>query len=208
MKSSPAAPERKETSPAVQPMLAIAPVYDGDRLMDGPSEQELIRRARSGDKLAYEQLLRPSLPPAARLARALLGGPGEAEDAVQEAAIRAWRKLGNLRAGAKFQPWFLGIVVRQVRSIQRDRWWSVIRLPQLPSANPGIHEKSLQGEDLRSAIAKLPTSQREAVLMHFFLDQRIQDVATSLGLSQAAVKSRINRALRQLRVSVPSSDLS
>jgi RNA polymerase sigma factor (sigma-70 family) len=175
--------------------------------MDGPSEQELIRRARSGDKLAYEQLLRNSLPPAARLARALLGGPGEAEDAVQEAAIRGWRKLGNLRDGAKFQPWFLGIVVRQVRSAQRDRWWGVIRLPDLSSSETGFHDKAIRGEDLRRAIAKLPISQREAVLMHFYLDQRIQDVATSLGLSQAAVKSRINRALRQLRVSVSSRDL-
>jgi RNA polymerase sigma-70 factor (ECF subfamily) len=175
--------------------------------MDGPSEQELIQRSRSGDKLAYEQLLRPSLLPAARLARALLGGPGEAEDAVQEAAIRGWRKLANLREGANFQPWFLGIVVRQVRSTQRDRWWSVIRLPELSSADISADDKSLQGEDLRRAIAKLPASQREAVLMHFYLDQRIQDVATSLGLSQAAVKSRINRALRQLRASVASRDL-
>jgi RNA polymerase sigma-70 factor (ECF subfamily) len=175
--------------------------------MNGPSEEDLIQSARSGDKLAYEQLLRPNLAPAARLARALLGGPGEAEDAVQEAAIRGWRKLGNLRDGAKFQPWFLGIVVRQVRSTQRDRWWSVIRLPELSSSEPGAQDKVLQGEDLRQAIAKLPPSQREALLMHFYLDQRIQDVASSLGLSQAAVKSRINRALRQLRVSVASRDL-
>src|ERR1700682_5172328 len=109
--------------------------------MDGPSEEELIRSARSGDKLAYEQLLRPSLPPAARLARALLGGPGEAEDAVQEAAIRGWRKLANLRDGTNFQPWFLGIVVRQVRSTQRDRWWSVIRVPELSSADSSTDDK-------------------------------------------------------------------
>ena len=191
----------------MQPIAPIAPVYDGDGLMDGPSEEDLIRSARSGDKLAYEQLLRPNLAPAARLARALLGGPGEAEDAVQEAAIRGWKKLDNLRAGAKFQPWFLGIVVRQVRSIQRDRWWSMIRLPELSSAPSGADDKSFQGEDLRRAVARLPASQREAVLMHFYLDQRIQDVATSLGLSQAAVKSRINRALRQLRVSVALKDL-
>ncbi len=157
--------------------------------------------------MAYEQLLQPNLAPAARLARALLGGPGEAEDAVQEAAIRGWRRLGNLRAGAKFQPWFLGIVVRQARSTQRNPWWSVIRLPELSSPDRPVHDKALEGEDLRREIAKLPASQREAVLMHFYLDQRIQDVAISLGLSQAAVKSRINRALRQLRVSVVSRDL-
>jgi RNA polymerase sigma-70 factor (ECF subfamily) len=83
----------------------------------------------------------------------------------------------------------------------------VIRLPELSSSETGAQDKVLQGEDLRKAIAKLPPSQREALLMHFYLDQRIQDVASSLGLSQAAVKSRINRALRQLRVSVASRDL-
>jgi RNA polymerase sigma-70 factor (ECF subfamily) len=166
------------------------------------SEQELIRCAQAGDKLAYEELLRSNLSPAARLARVLLGEPGEAEDAVQEAAIRGWRKLGNLRSGASFQPWFLGIVVRQVRTIQRGTWWSLIRLPDVPRGPSTVEGSWLEGEDLRRAIRTLPASQREAVIMHFYLDLTIHDVASSLGLSQAGVKSRINRALRQLRESL------
>jgi RNA polymerase sigma-70 factor (ECF subfamily) len=137
--------------------------------------------------------------PAARFARVLLGEPGEAEDAVQEAAVRGWRKLGNLRSGKSFQPWFLGIVVRQVRTIQRGKWWSLIRLPDMPPPPSTVEGNWLEGEDLRRAVRRLPRSQREAVIMHFYLDLRIQDVATSLGLSQAGVKSRINRALRELR---------
>ena len=169
--------------------------------MHGASEQELIGRAKAGDKLAYEELLRPNLKPAARLARVLLGGPGEAEDAVQEAAVKAWRRLGNLRVGSSFRPWFLGIVVRQVRTIQRGPWWSMLRLPNIPPPAPA-EGRWLEGEDLRRAVSNLPQGQREAVVMHFYLDMRIEDVAGSLGLSVAAVKSRINRALRQLRRSV------
>jgi len=71
--------------------------------MDGPTEQELIGRAKGGDKLAYEELLSPNLKPAGRLARVTLGEPGEAEDAVQEAAIKAWRQLDNLRDGSRFR---------------------------------------------------------------------------------------------------------
>jgi RNA polymerase sigma factor (sigma-70 family) len=170
--------------------------------MDGPSEQELIRRAKAGDKLAYEELLRPNLQPAARLARVLLGAPGDAEDAVQEAAIKAWRRLDNLRAGSRFQPWFLGIVVRQVRTIQRAPWWSVVRLPSFGPPSASTEGQWLEGEDLRRAVSKLPRAQAEAVVMHFYLDMRVEDVAASLGLSAAAIKSRINRALHQLRGTV------
>ena len=157
--------------------------------------------------MAFEDLLRPNLTPAARLARTLLGNSTEAEDAVQEAAVRSWRKLGNLRAGAPFQPWFLGIVVRQVRTIQRAPWWTLIRLPELPVQPAAAGEAWLEGEDLRRAIRNLPRLHREAVLMHFYLDLSIQDVASSLGLSVAGVKSRINRALRRLRVDIASSEV-
>lgn len=175
--------------------------------MDGHSEQDLIQKAKAGDNVAYEELLRPNLKPAARLACALLGDSSEAEDAVQEAAVRGWRRIGNLRAEAEFQPWFLGIVVRQVRTIQRGSWWTLLRLPDLRVQPALAEEPWLDGEDLRRAIRNLPRSQREAVLMHFYLDLRIQDVAASLGLSVPGVKSRINRALRRLRADISSSEM-
>jgi RNA polymerase sigma factor (sigma-70 family) len=175
---------------------------------DGPTEQDLIQKAKAGDNMAYEDLLRPNLAPAARLARTLLGSPTEAEDVVQEAAVKGWRKLGNLRAGAPFQPWFLGIVVRQVRTIQRAPWWTSIRLPEVPFQSAPAIETWMDGEDLRLAIGNLPRLQREAVLLHFYLDLSIQDVAVSLGLSVAGVKSRINRALHRLRADIASAEVS
>ncbi len=174
----------------------------------GHPEQDLIQKAKAGDNLAYEDLLRPNLAPAARLAHTLLGNPDEAEDAVQEAAVKGWRKLGNLRAGAPFQPWFLGIVVRQVRTIQRAPWWTLIRLPEVPVQSAPAIETWMDGEDLRLAIGNLPRLQREAVLLHFYLDLSIQDVAASLGLSVPGVKSRINRALHRLRADIASAEMS
>lgn len=171
-------------------------------------EQDLIQKAKAGDNMAYEDLLRPNLAPAARLAHTLLGNPNEAEDVVQDAAVKGWRKLGNLRAGAPFQPWFLGIVVRQVRTIQRAPWWTSIRLPDVPVQSAPAIDMWLEGEDLRVAIGKLPRLQREAVLLHFYLDLTIQDVAASLGLSVAGVKSRINRALHRLRADMSKSEMT
>ena len=160
---------------------------------------QLIERARTGDKDAFEAVLRPSLPGALRLARALLGDAQEAEDAVQEAAIKGWRKLGNLRPQTDFEPWFLGIVVREVRSVQRGRWWSLIRVPEVRPPAATAEGAWLDGEDLRHAVSRLPRTQREAVLLHFYLDMTIEASAQALHVSPAAVKSRMNRALRQLR---------
>lgn len=165
----------------------------------GDDEQALIARAKAGDRIAYERLLEPSIRVASRLAFALLHDRAEAEDAFQEAALRAWRRLGNLRAGSHFQPWFVGIVANQCREARRGRWWHLIRVPDLAAAvSSDDIAVWLEGEDLRRAVARLPHDQRVAVLLHFHLDMPISDVAMALGISPAAVKTRINRALKRL----------
>jgi RNA polymerase sigma factor (sigma-70 family) len=167
-----------------------------------PLRSELIERARTGDKDAFDAILRLSLPGALRLACALLGNAQDAEDVVQEAAIKGWRKLGNLRTRSDFEPWFLGIVVREVRSMQRGRWWSLIRMPEVPPAVGDIEGNWLAGEELRRAVSRLPRGQKEAVLLHFYLDLTIEASAETLRVTPAAVKSRLNRALRQLRTEI------
>lgn len=80
-------------------------------------QSELVERARRGDGEAFAELLRPEYRAAVRLARALLHNIDEAEDALQEAALKAWRKLDNLRTGSPLRPWFLAIVANQCRSV-------------------------------------------------------------------------------------------
>ena len=165
-------------------------------------EQAIIVRAKAGDKPAFERLIRSAVRPATHLAYAMLHDRAEAEDVFQESALRAWRRLGNLRAGARFEPWFMGIVSNQCRDIRRGRWWQLVRLPE-PSGSFAIDEAGwLEGEDLRRAVDHLPFDQRSAVLMHFHLDMPVADVAVALGLSTGGVKKRINRALRRLRIAV------
>jgi RNA polymerase sigma factor (sigma-70 family) len=161
--------------------------------------QELIRRAKAGDLLAYEHLLGPCLKPAARLAYAVLGAPTEAEDVIQEAAIKAWRRLESLRPDSLFRPWFLGIVANEARNERRSQWRSVLILPEVPDPHTSAEDGWLEGEELRRAIARLPHDQRMAILLHFLLDMPIAEVAMALGIGVAGVKSRINRALKRLR---------
>lgn len=170
--------------------------------MDDLSEQALIARAKEGDRGAYEHLLGSSTRSASRLAFALLQERSDAEDAMQEAAFRAWRHLRNLRAGSHFQPWFMGIVANQCREIRRGHWWKIAQLPDSIPASAVDESTWLEGEDLRRAIDGLPFDQRAAVLLHFHVDMPIDDVAAALGISSSGAKKRINRALKRLRPAI------
>lgn len=94
-------------------------------------QQELIQDAKDGDGIAFDALLGPLLDPAYRLALGILHDREAAQDAVQDAALRAWRKLEQLREGTEMRPWFLAIVANQCRSMLRTRWWRVVKLPTL-----------------------------------------------------------------------------
>jgi RNA polymerase sigma-70 factor (ECF subfamily) len=173
--------------------------------MDDRAEQALIARAKAGDQVAYERLLEPAIRSATRLAFAMLHDRSEAEDAFQESALRAWRRLQNLRDGSPFQPWFIGIVANQCREIRRGRWWHLVRLPDTNAMYPVDEAAWFDGEDLRRAVLHLPYDQRVAILLHFHLDMPLSDVAIALGISVSGVKTRINRALKRLR---PAMDVS
>lgn len=177
-----------------------------DARMEGRAEQALIADAKAGDQVAYERLLEPVLRPATRLAFAMLQDRSEAEDAFQESALRAWRRLQNLRQGSPFQPWFLGIVANQCRDTRRSRWWHLVRLPDLIQVQPDDEATWFEGEDLRRAVMSLPYEQRVAILLHFHLDLPLSDVSIALGISLSGVKTRINRALKRLRPAMGVSE--
>lgn len=186
----------KRASETLGPTL---PVGHSEGWMEDPAEQDLIDRAKEGDRLAYERLLAPAVHRATRLAFAMLLDRSEAEDAFQESALRAWRRLRNLRSGKPFQPWFIGIVGNQCREIRRGRWWRTFPLPDQYAVQAVDEDGWLEGEDLRRAVKRLPYDQRLAILMHFHLDMPLNDVALALGISVPGVKTRINRALKRLR---------
>ena len=163
------------------------------------AEQGLIVRAKAGDQAAFEELLAPAVRPGSRIAYAMLGDTTEAEDVFQESALKAWRRLGNLREGSPFLPWFIGIVANQCREIRRDSWWHTVRLPVLSIASPMDEGAWLEGNELRRAVGALPFRERTAILLHFHLDMPLSEVAIALGISVAGVKTRINRALKRLR---------
>lgn len=183
----------------------VVPVGPAARRPDRPGvmvsspASTLVGLAKAGDNTAFEALLEPLITPGYRLAIGLLHDHNTAEDAVQDAAVLAWRKIGNLRDGADMRPWFLGIVAHQCRSAQRSRWWSVVKFPDLVSRAGGADEEFLQGADLRRELLKLRHEDRFALVLFYYLDLPMDEVAAACGASRAGVKKRIQRIVRRLR---------
>jgi len=121
-----------------------------------------------------------------------------AEDAVQEASLLAWRKLSRLHDGTEMRPWFFGIVANQCRTIRRGRWWSVLKredLAQAPQAGTG----EPTGLDLRRALARLDPRKRAVIVLYFYLDLPLEEIAQALGATPAATKARLYRTVQELR---------
>ena len=158
----------------------------------------LIVRAQAGDREAFEEVFRPLYDDAFRLAIAMLQDRVEAEDALQEALLKSWRRLTTFRVGTGLRPWFLTVVANQCRSIRRARWWSVQRLPVLDTLTVGWNHEP-ERLDLRRALRRLPAGQRLLLVLHYYLDMSFEDMAEVVGGRPEAVKSRTYRALRKLR---------
>jgi RNA polymerase sigma-70 factor (ECF subfamily) len=165
-----------------------------------PPEQQLIARAKQGEVEAFEAVLGPTINNAHRFAWALLRDPNLAEDAVQEACLRAWQKVGNLREGSPFQPWFLGIVARQCHDQMRGRWWRMIRVPHTETLKSDLPEDAaVRRAVLREALGELTERERHVLILRLHLDLRWSEVASIVGLSEAGARTRYYRALERLR---------
>jgi RNA polymerase sigma-70 factor, ECF subfamily len=161
------------------------------------------------DASAFSVQLEAVLDPAHRLATVMLRDRSAAEDAVQEAALKAWRKHGQLRGGpATFRTWFLSIVANECRMARRTRWWHVVRMAETPEPPVPPGAEGITSGDLHEAVLRLDPGDRAALFCFFYLDLPMEEVARVLRLSPSAARSRVYRAARRLRPELdPSEEL-
>ncbi len=169
-------------------------------------DAELVEAARRGDRRAFELLLVPLLQPGYRLAFSLLGDRDDADDAVQQAALNAWRGVRRLRQGTvTLRPWFLTIVVNESRGIRRGRWRRVLRLPEILSAPIAMPDVD-RGWDLRRALDRLPARKRLLLYLYFCLDLPFEEIGPVLRISPSAARARLYRITRGLRPQLENTD--
>jgi RNA polymerase sigma factor (sigma-70 family) len=173
-------------------------------------ESDLIGRAQRGDTHAYEELVYAHQGIAFRTAYVIAGNAADAEDAAQDAFVKAWRALGRFREGAPFRAWLLQIVANEARNRRRSagrRAHLALRAAtEEPSGDAAPSpEASLLSADARetllAAVNELPEDQRNVIALRFFVGLSEAEVAETLSLPTGTVKSRSARALERLRES-------
>jgi RNA polymerase sigma factor (sigma-70 family) len=170
-------------------------------------ETRLIAEAKSGDQRAYAKLLTRHQALAFRAAYLVTGSAAEAEDATQEACVKAWLALGRFRPEAPFRPWLVQIAVNEARNRRRAagrRAGLALRLaprPTEPDSVPSAESEALAGEEraqLAAAVARLREDDQLIIAARYFLGLSEAETAIALGLRRGTVKSRLSRALGRL----------
>jgi RNA polymerase sigma-70 factor (ECF subfamily) len=149
----------------------------------------------------FNGLIKPLLGSGFGLACAMLRDREAAEDAVQEAAIKAWQNARKAaRPGYAPRPWFLAIVANQCRDTMRTSWWRVLKLAEVPERPRSDYTERVADElDLDRALARLSREQRALLFLRYRLDLAPSEIAEVLSLRPGTVKSRLHRGLRRLQ---------
>jgi RNA polymerase sigma-70 factor (ECF subfamily) len=169
---------------------------------------ELVARAKEGDRLAFEGLVRASHADMYTLAYRLTGNEEDAHDVVQEAYLRAYRSIRRFRGDAQFSTWMHRITTncaathmgRRARhrhdELDDERELFDDRAEHDPEGQAGTGELR---DRLQEALRELPPKLRAVVVLRDVYDLPHDAIAAELGISESAAKVRLHRARRRLR---------
>ena len=172
------------------------------------TEGELVALARNGDGDAYASLVRAHQDIAFRTAMLITQDAADAEEAVQDAFVKAWRALGRFRPGEPLRPWLLTIVANEARNRRRSagrRSALALRAAAPDGSGHSAEAQVIAGESraaLLAGMARLRPDDRLVLGCRFLLELSEAETAAALGVRQGTVKSRTSRALARLREEV------
>ena len=172
-----------------------------------PAEADLVARARRGDQDAYGDLVATHQEMAFRVAFLVLGDAAEAQDAAQEAFVKAYRAIDRFREGSAFRPWLLRIVSNAARNrrraagrrrgLQLRAEAATTRDATVPSAEATVLRDERR-RTLLAAINALSADDRLVIGARYFLDLPEAEIAVLAGVAPGTVKSRLSRARGRL----------
>ena len=178
--------------------------------------RELVRRAIEGDHDAFSSLVDASVDRLYGVATLILRDPDRAQDAVQEALVSAWKDVRALRDPDAWDAWLHRITVWACyRVAKKERRRKMVELKVVPDPERTVASDSavaLANRDLiERRLNDLPIDHRSVVVLRFYLDLPLDEVADILDIPVGTVKSRLHRALASLRDSMtqvePAADI-
>jgi RNA polymerase sigma-70 factor (ECF subfamily) len=166
-------------------------------MMDA-NEREVYRAAIHGDREAFEMIIRTHSRPLFAIAYGILQNREEAEDAVQDALVKAWKSRWRVRDPEKFPAWLSMIVRHRARDVFRKRR----KLP-VPAETESVtcdpYDLSLLDRQLHRALAELPELHRAAISLRYFEELDYASIESRLGLTNGSLRGILGRALASMR---------
>jgi RNA polymerase sigma-70 factor (ECF subfamily) len=178
---------------------------------------DFLARARAGEAEAYCELAQACEERLFRQAVALCHDPTTAEDLAAETLIEGWRSIARFDGSCRFSTWLYAILVHRFQKSARRARSRPVTLAGLPRSERDAGESSLerlpdsqtlpaenlmqqeQATRMRAAIDSLPPKHQQVVLLRFYEEASLSEIAAALGLSLGTVKSRLHHALEKLR---------
>ena len=198
-------------------MLSIdaQPLTQSSNMQHARSDEELIERSKQGDREAFSQLAGRYLNVSFAVALSITRNREDAEDACQDAMIKASRYIHTLRDSQKFGGWLRNIVKQEVYGKYRkqSRFWNFLEGFILQTKSDSAEmafsndQKLYQQQLFEHAIANLSTRAREVVLLHYMSELSCDQIASQIGISSGAVKSHLHKARNKMLKALAEIDV-
>lgn len=172
-------------------------------------EQVWLEQARKGDKVAFGKIVEAYQTPVYNLAYRMLSNSGEAEEAAQEAFIRAFTRLDSYNPAHKFSTWMLSITSNYCIDLIRKRRALLLSIDEPLAPHPALMsdrdkgpeaqmEHSQREEMVQTLLADLQPEYRQAVILRYWYEYSYEEIADMMDTTVSAIKSRLFRARKQL----------
>ena len=169
-------------------------------------DTELVIRAQQGDRVAFAELAVLVGDRLHAVAHRMLRDAGLAEDASQQTLLKAWQELPRLREPERFEAWTYRLLVNVCHAEWRRRKRSLAALPSLDSVPEPISPDDMaiviDRDQLERGYSRLSMDHRAVVVLHYYLDMPVAEIAETLGVGEGTVKSRLYHAMRGLRAAL------
>src|ERR1700704_4254982 len=166
------------------------------------SEREVYRAAIHGDREAFEMIIRTQSRALFAIAYGVLQNREEAEDAVQDALVKAWKSRWRVRDPEKFPAWLAMIARHRARDVFRRRRNVPLPAEVIESVAPENEmttDSAALDRQLHSALAALPELHRSALTLRYFEEMDYRSIENLLGLSSGSLRGILGRALVAMR---------
>ncbi len=173
-------------------------------------QAELVELARSGDREAFGVLAGGSVDRLYAIARLILRDAELAEDATQEALVRAWRDLPSLRDAERFDAWLYRLIANACADIgrRRRRWRAEVKILVVEPTESDRASDLADRDEVERGLRRLTSSQQAILVLHFYVGLSPSEAADALDIPVGTAKSRLHYAIEALRAAIQADERS